>query len=134
MPIIFHGPIIHPTSSHPAKRVSDEAWEYIMNYSWPGNIRELENAIERAVIMCKEEMIRREHFPFDLEARIKPIDSLTQHSNGDQIPSLSGAVEQLEKKLLSRALEKTGGNKRKAASLLGITERILGYKVKQYSL
>jgi Nif-specific regulatory protein len=115
------------------KRVSDEAWEYIMNYSWPGNVREMENAIERAVIMCQEEVIGREHFPFDLQANIKPPEPSRQDSN-DGIENLSIAVSSLEKKLLSRALEKTGGNKRKAAQLLGLTERILGYKVKHYNL
>ncbi|MBI4373218.1 MAG: nif-specific transcriptional activator NifA [Candidatus Omnitrophica bacterium] len=115
------------------KRVSDEAWEYIMNYSWPGNVREVENAIERAVIMCKGEVIGREHFPFDLKAIIKPVDGHAGIQNGES-QNLTLAVEGLEKQLLSRALEKSGGNKRKAARLLGITERILGYKVKQYAL
>ncbi|MBI4000145.1 MAG: nif-specific transcriptional activator NifA [Candidatus Omnitrophica bacterium] len=115
------------------KRVSDEAWEYIMNYSWPGNVREVENAIERAVVMCKGEVIGREHFPFDLQANIKPVDSALVGQNSE-IQNLSLAVEGLEKQLLSRALEKSGGNKRKAAKWLGVTERILGYKVKQYNL
>ena len=114
------------------KRVSDEAWEYIMNYSWPGNVRELENAIERAVIICQSDVIRREHFPFDLQAKIKPVDASTFDDQTNGVPELTSAVENLEKKLLSRALEKTGGNKRKAARLLGLTERVLGYKVKQY--
>ncbi len=115
------------------KRVSDEAWEYIMNYSWPGNVREMENAIERAVIMCKSEVIGREHFPFDLQANIKPFNESVNHQTDENQP-LPEAIETLEKRLLLRALEKTGGNKRKAARLLGVTERILGYKVKQYDL
>ncbi len=113
------------------KRVSDEAWEYIMNYSWPGNIREVENAIERAVIMCQGDVIGREHFPFDLKANIKPIDNGLVIEEPQDLPT---AIEGLEKRLLSRALEKTAGNKRKAARLLGVTERILGYKVRRYSL
>ncbi len=115
------------------KRVSDEAWEYIMNYSWPGNVRELENALERAVIMCKSDVIDREHFPFDLQANIRPLDELTNGQIGES-HHLPTAIESLEKKMLSNALEKTGGNKRKAARLLGVTERILGYKVKQHGL
>ena len=115
------------------KRISDEAWEYIMNYSWPGNVRELENAVERAVIMCQTDVIGREHFPFDLQANIRPISELSNHhENG--ITNLPSAVEQLEKRMLVQALEKTGGNKRKAARALGLTERILGYKVKQYGI
>jgi len=115
-----------------AKRISDEAWEYLMNYSWPGNVRELENAVERAVIMCQGEAIHREHFPLDLTAKIKPIEESAMPFNGVQ--NLPQAVEELEKRMLIQALEKTGGNKRKAARLLGLTERILGYKVKQHQL
>ncbi len=115
------------------KRISDEAWEYIMNYSWPGNVRELENALERAVIMCQNEVIGREHFPFDLQANIRPVSELShyQENGTDNLPL---AVEQLEKRMLAQALQKTAGNKRKAAKLLGLTERILGYKVRQYDL
>ena len=103
-----------------------------MSYSWPGNVRELENAIEHAVVMCQVEVIGREHFPFDLSARIKPPLVGENHSN--EVENLPQAVEVLEKRLLIRALEKTGGNKRRAARLLGLTERMLGYKVKQYNL
>ncbi len=116
-----------------ARRVSDEAWKYIMNYSWPGNVRELENAIERAVIMCKAEVIGREHFPIDLRANIKPIHSnVTDAANGAL--TMPEAVETLERQMIHEALQKSGGNKRKAANMLGLTERILGYKVKQYNL
>ena len=119
-------------NSKQIKRVSDEAWEYVMNYSWPGNVREVENAIERAVIMCQSDVIGREHFPIDLQANIKPSDELSNQV--EVIQKLPVAIENLEKRLLSRALEKTGGNKRKAARLLGVTERVLGYKVKQLGL
>lgn len=114
------------------QHVSDEAWEYVMNYSWPGNVRELENAVERAVIMCQSEVIGREHFPLDLQANIRPISDL--EADSDKIPNMLEAVENLERRLLAKALEKTGGNKRKAARLLGVTERILGYKAKQYGV
>ena len=114
------------------KRVSDEAWEYLMNYLWPGNVRELENAIERAVIMCQGDAIGREHFPFDLKANIKPLDGSAQE--GEESQGFFAAIRNLERRLLNRALEKTGGNKRKAARMLGVTERILGYKVKRHGL
>ena len=114
------------------KRVSDEAWQYIMNYSWPGNIRELENALERAVIMCQQEVIGREHFPIDLRANIKPIDVVQEATNGTQ--SLTEAVEKIECRMLTDALQRTGGNRRKAARLLGLTERMIGYKIKIYNI
>jgi len=115
------------------KRISDEAWEYIMNYSWPGNVREVENAVERAVIMCQDEVIGKEHFPIDLRANIKPLHAFYSNPlNGSE--TMPKAVEILERQMITEALQKTGGNKRKAAQILGLTERILGYKVKQYSL
>ena len=104
-----------------------------MNYSWPGNVRELENAIEHAVIMCQGDVIGREHFPLDLQAKIKPLIELTPTSPEDA-ESLPNAVEQLEKQLLMQALQKAGWNKRKAARSLGLTERMIGYKVKRYQL
>ncbi len=114
------------------KRVSDEAWEYIMNYSWPGNVRELENAIERACIICQGEVITREHFPIDLAAKITLIHEIV--SMGGENGNLPEAVEHLERRLLSQALEKTAGNKRKAAKMVGLTERVFGYKVRIYGL
>ncbi|OGW79086.1 MAG: nif-specific transcriptional activator NifA [Omnitrophica bacterium RIFCSPLOWO2_12_FULL_44_17] len=114
------------------KKVSDDAWEYIMNYTWPGNVRELENAIERATVMCQGETIEREHFPLDLRANIRPAGE-DELENGD-IQNLPKAVERLERRLLVNALNQTKGNKRKASQLLGVTERMLGYKVKQYGL
>ncbi len=119
--------------------VSDEAMEYLANYYWPGNIRELENAIERAVILCKSETLEAGLFPIPGEkghpAAIQlrfaaPADGEREEVSGD----LPDAVEKLEKKLIQEALQKTGGNQRQAARMLGVTERILGYKVKTYNL
>ena len=81
--------------------------------------------------MCQDEVIGREHFPLDLQANIRPADASNLAENNGNLPV---AVEKLERKLLLNALQKTGGNKRKAAQLLGITERMLGYKVKLYGI
>ena len=120
--------------------VSDQAMEYLMAYDWPGNIRELENAIERAVILCKSDMLEANLFPIPGEkghpAAVRPkiAESATDEAAEDVPENLPDAVEKLEKKLVQEALHKTGGNQRKAAQLLGVTERILGYKVKAYGL
>jgi Nif-specific regulatory protein len=115
------------------KRLLADAWDYVMQYPWPGNVRELENAIERAVIMCQGEVIGKEHFPLGLQAKISSAaESLITYA--EQVEDLPRAVEELEKRLLKNALEKTRGNKRKAARLLGLTERMIGYKVKSYDL
>ncbi|HOW59654.1 MAG TPA: nif-specific transcriptional activator NifA [Candidatus Omnitrophota bacterium] len=120
--------------------VSDAAMDYLMNYSWPGNIRELENAMERAVILCQSDTLEENLFPIPGQkghpATIHLKDDGTSSGSGmDEISgNLSDAVEKLEKKLIQEALKKTNGNQRKAAKVLGVTERILGYKVKNYSL
>ena len=124
------------------KYVSDAAMEYLMNYAWPGNIRELENAIERAVVLCKSDTIEPELFPIPGQkghptAVHLPASEasfpMSEYEKGIE-GNMAEAVERLERKMIEDALEKTGSNKRKAAKILGITERIFGYKVKNYGL
>ena len=122
------------------KYVSDEAMEYLMGYAWPGNIRELENAIERAVIHCKTDTIEADLFPIPgpkghpVTIQLKTPESLVEEKGEGVSGDLPSAVERLEKKLIQEAFKRTGGNQRKAAKILGVTERILGYKVKIYGL
>ena len=114
------------------KHLSSDAWDHVMSYSWPGNVRELENAIERAVIICQRDTIQREHFPIDLQAKIAPLSS--DEAEIEKSGNLLAAVESLERKMILQALQKTAGNKRKASKILGITERILGYKINKYGV
>ncbi len=118
--------------------ISDTAMEYLMGYAWPGNIRELENAIERAVILCKSDTIEPELFPIPGQ-RERPVSVSVPvicdtPKEADSSGGLAEAVENLERKMIKETLQKTGGNRRKAARLLGVTERILGYKVKNYGI
>ncbi len=121
------------------KYVSDSAMEYLMNYYWPGNIRELENAIERAVILCKGDTLEADLFPIPGQkghpALSRSLHPAAEESSAEKTVSgnsLSEAVEALEKRMIQEALKRTGGNQRKAAKALGVTERILGYKIKNY--
>lgn len=113
--------------------LSEDAWDHVMSYSWPGNVRELQNAIERAVIMCQGDTIYKDHFPIDLQAKITPV-SAESEARVDQAGNLEEAVAALERRMITEALTKTGGNKRKASRILGVTERILGYKVSKYGI
>jgi len=115
---------------------SESAWEHLMNYPWPGNVRELENAIERAVILCRAKAITGEHFKLDVQDRIHEMPETSDYNlvTGLQDKNLAEAVEVLEKKMIQSSLEEARGNKRRAAGKLGITERIMGYKVKKYGL
>lgn len=112
--------------------LSQDAWDYLMSYSWPGNVRELQNSIEHAVIMCQGNTLLKEHFPIDLQAKIKP--PTDEEEAEEDSRSLPEAVQLLENRMMTKALQKTGGNKRRAAKLLGLTERILGYKVGKYGI
>lgn len=125
-------------SNKKVRYVSDEAMAYLMNYYWPGNIRELQNAVERAVILCKSDTLEADLFPIPGEKghpaaiHLKPVRA-ADVPEGDS-GSLSSAVEALEKSLIQEALRSQGGNQRKAAKVLGVTERILGYKIRNYGL
>ncbi|MFA5167910.1 MAG: nif-specific transcriptional activator NifA [Candidatus Omnitrophota bacterium] len=123
------------------KCVSDGAMECLMSYSWPGNIRELANAIERAVIHCKSDTLEADLFPIPgpkghpVTAQLKTHElSIDEGKGEDASGDLPSAVERLEKKLIQEALRSNAKNQRKAAKALGVTERILGYKIKKYGL
>ncbi len=107
-------------------RISTPAIEMLTRYHWPGNVRELENCIERAVLLCDGDVIRSEHLPPSLQM-IKKTETVAKRS-------LIEIVENTEKELIVDALKKGGGQQRKAAQDLGITERILGYKIKKYNI
>jgi len=122
------------------KYISDAAMEYLRNYSWPGNVRELENAVERAVVLCTGDTLVPELFPIPGVRKIQTV-SVLEHSaegivktQGTGNGSLPKSVEELERQMIQEALRQTGGNQRKASRLLGITERMLGYKLKIYHL
>jgi DNA-binding NtrC family response regulator len=105
------------------------AQEMLESYSWPGNIRELENVIERAVLMCDGE-VRPEHLGIfvrlDLDTLEEAIKTLPEIA--------SQAVRKAEVEAIERALRMTGGNKSKAADFLGVSYKTLLNKVREYAL
>ncbi len=116
-------------------KLSGQAMEFMINYNWPGNVRELENMIERTVIMTKGSVINVTDIPLPV------ISSETEKASAAHaqrtIPEhykLDSMVEDMEKSRIIDALKKTGGIKAKAARLLGITQRQLGYKIQKYSI
>lgn len=126
--------------------ISDDAMTYLMSYAWPGNVRELQNAIERSVVMCQSDTLTSNLLPIPGEkgtpslAAFKPpenasqLDDASLEAGSPVLGSLPDRVENLEKKMISQVLEQTASNQRKAAKLLGLTERMLGYKIKKYGL
>ncbi|MBW8017201.1 MAG: GAF domain-containing protein [Planctomycetes bacterium] len=108
-------------------RISTPAIEMLTSYHWPGNIRELENCLERSVLLCNDDVIRSEHMPPSLQ-----IAKTSEHSDGTM--TLTEIIENKEREIIVDALKKNGGKQRKTATDLGVTERILGYKIKKYEI
>ncbi|RKZ21265.1 hypothetical protein DRQ18_04780, partial [bacterium] len=102
----------------PRKKVSERAMEHLLQYPWPGNVRELENVLERAIILCDGNVIRPLHLPAHVREGRKDIRA-------------NGTLEDMEKKLIERALKETGGNIPKAARRLGIHPSTLYRKLKK---
>jgi len=107
--------------------ISAEVMNALMNFSYPGNIRELENVIERAVVFCEGGVITSSDLPLYLKENKE--EELT-----DEVKSLRDKVKRIEIMEIKKALLETGGVKSKAARALGITERMLSYKMKTYNL
>jgi len=97
----------------PAKKLSKDSIETIINYQFPGNIRELENILERSIIMSNSE-----------EIEVKIEENFTENED----------LKSIEKKAIIEALKKTGGNKKQASQLLGISLRTLYYKIKEFGI
>jgi len=110
------------------RKISPQVIDLFMRYSWPGNIRELENVIQRAVILCKEDTL----IPDVLPATFK---NLTNTQSRDSVDSLVGlSIKEVEKELVLRTLEQTNHNITRAAEILGITRRGLQYKLNELGI
>jgi len=110
------------------KGFTPRAVDLMMRYNWPGNARELENVIERAVILTREEMITPLEFPEDLQK----LDTEFHEARLDLHPGRS--LKEVEKEMILRTLEETGGNRTHAARILGISRRTLQLKLKEYGI
>ena len=108
--------------------MTPRATDLLMRYDWPGNVRELENVIERAVIMSSGEMIS----PLEFPDNIQKLDEELKDSKIDLTPGRS--LKEVEKAMILRTLEETGGNRTHAARILGITRRTLQLKLKDYGI
>ena len=96
-----------------------DAAEKLKAHSWEGNIRELQHVIEKAVIMCEDDMIKPEHI--ELQAATRPINE-------------AQTLEEMERQLIANAIEQCGGNLSQVATQLGITRQTLYNKIKRYGL
>jgi two-component system response regulator AtoC len=114
--------------------LSEDALVCLRAYGWPGNVRELDNVVQRALVLGRGDQIELQHLPADLQAGTlfapaAPVDSAEREEPADL--QLDAAQERLERQLIAEALRRTGDNKRRAAALLGISERTLWYKLER---
>jgi len=108
-------------------RIDTPAIDMLTAYHWPGNVRELENVIERAVLLADNGVIHGRHLPPSLQMnRYAPV-----HEN---VGDFTQRVQNYEIELLTEALKDCNGNQSKAAELLGITNRIIQYKIRCYGI
>ena len=108
--------------------ISSEARDLLMKYDYPGNVRELENIVERAVVICRGTVIGVE----DLPCGAGETPAAEERDKEDGL--LRGSVEDLERKLIADAMARAGDHQTRAAEILGISERMLRYKLKKYNL
>lgn len=113
----------------PKLEISKEAFDILMKYNYPGNVRELENIIERAVVLSRQNIITVNDLPQSVKGFKTEGDPIL-----DEGKSLNEQVEALEKKLIYDALSKANGNQSLAGRMLGITERNLRYKMQKYGI
>ncbi len=116
--------------------LTKEAEELLMNYDWPGNIRELKNAIERVMILADGNRVTAKYLPIRIsEGGALPVPmSDAQGNGGVQLPAGGTSLYDVERDLIRQALDQARGNKTAAAKLLRITRDTLRYKVKKYNL
>ncbi|QQS32875.1 MAG: sigma-54-dependent Fis family transcriptional regulator [Acidobacteriota bacterium] len=107
-------------------RISTPAIDMLTAYHFPGNVRELENVIEKAVAVCDGNVIHGRHLPPTLQT--------AEESGTEANVTLASAIAAFEKDLIQDALKSTRGNIARAAAMLDSTERILGYKIKKYAI
>ena len=112
-----------------APEISQEALAALQEYNWPGNVRELENLIERALVLCDGDNIQLNDFPILLKNGEQNMLNLPK----EDLP-LDLVLDNLERQLIERAMEKSGGVKTKAADILGIKTSALYYKLEKYKL
>jgi two-component system response regulator PilR (NtrC family) len=119
----------------PRPQITDEAMDKLLSYSYPGNVRELENILERALTLCSDDRIE----PGDLQLKQGQLlaDLIGSHAAQAATESpdrLEGQLEHIEREAILRALEETRYNKTKAAEMLGMTFRQLRYRTKKLGI
>lgn len=108
------------------KELSREAMRLLRLYAWPGNIRQLRNVIERCVVTVREDLIKPEHLPEEIQASREEVRTM--------LVTLGSSLKEIERDVITRTLAEVTNHREKAAKLLGISLRALQYKIKAYGI
>jgi two-component system response regulator HydG len=108
----------------PVLRIADEVMKLMVQYKWPGNIRELRNCIESSVVMARGDTLTIDDIP----------EYLTYNASGGELDKSEGLLEKVERETITDVLNKTGGDKVKAAKVLGIGLRTLYRKIDKWGM
>ena len=109
------------------RRVTADAMKLLQTYGWPGNIRELRNAVERAMLLTEDDELTADQFPV-------AATSLARLTEGVDLPANGIDLEQLERSLVVQALERSGWNQTRAATLLGLNRDQIRYRIEKFRL
>jgi DNA-binding NtrC family response regulator len=122
--------VAHYAREHrrPVRAVSEEVFNVLHRHPWPGNVRQLRNAMERAVVMAEGEVLLPQHLP----AEVAHPQAAREEGPGDEMPLVT--LEEMEKRMIRRALRETGNNLTVASERLGIHRNTLRRKIAEYEL
>jgi len=119
----------------PSPVITPAAMRALLEHSWPGNVRELENVMERALVLTDDARIDVPQLPAEVVGANAAPSPNGKHQNGAaEDLSVKRRTESLERELIARALERTAGNRTRAAQLLDLSHRALLYKIREYGL
>jgi DNA-binding NtrC family response regulator len=128
--LISHFIAKHSAAEHRVIRgLTPGARNVMMNYAWPGNVRQVESAIERAILLCEGETIDVEDLPVEIRQETSGAGAFTF-----KLPPEGISFDEVEKSLITQAMEQTGWNITRAAKLLGLSFRTLQYRLEKFGL
>jgi DNA-binding NtrC family response regulator len=116
-------------SSRLVRGLTSETKRLMQDYSWPGNVRQLESAIERAILLCEGDMITVEDLPLEVRQESRPVSE-----TAFKLPAGGISFEDVERSLIVQAMEQTDFNITKSAKLLGLTFRTLQYRLEKFGI
>jgi DNA-binding NtrC family response regulator len=116
-------------TSRLVRGLTPETRKLMMDYSWPGNVRQLESAIERAILLCEGDQITIEDLPLEVRQESRPVAE-----GAFKLPPEGISFEDVERDLIMQAMEQTDYNITKSAKLLGLTFRTLQYRLEKFGI